>query len=217
MRRPGRTTKAQHRALGELWPRWGVDATTEELCLNQVFGRTAPRVLEIGFGDGEALLTSAVNHADVDFLGIEVHEPGVGHLLVLLEQADLSNVRIIRRDAVDAIDDMLGLDRFDVVNIFFPDPWPKKRHHKRRLIQPGFVTRLQAIMKTGGLLHIATDWSDYATHIRLTIASSPAFEPLDAATALLRPLAARPPTKFERRGRRLGHAVEDLYYSYVES
>jgi tRNA (guanine-N7-)-methyltransferase len=172
-------------------------------------------VLEIGFGDGEALFTSAVNRPDVDFLGIEVHEPGVGHLLVLLEQADLSNVRIIRRDAVDVIDEMLGFDRFDVVNIFFPDPWPKKRHHKRRLIQPPFVARLRSIIKTGGLLHIATDWPDYATHIRSALASSTAFEPLDPTSASARPLAARPPTKFERRGRRLGHAVVDLYYAHV--
>jgi len=200
------------RALETLWPHRGIDFSEQQLDLDRVFGRSAPRVLDIGFGDGEALFTSAANHPDVDYLGVEVHEPGVGHLLVLLEQAGLDNLRIVNRDVVDVVDHMLSPSAFDVVDIFFPDPWPKKRHHKRRLINRPFVERMATVMKPGGLLHVATDWANYAEQIEAVLAAAPAFGQVDEAAASGTALAQRPPTKFERRGRRLGHDVVDLYY-----
>ena len=215
VKRQGRMTTAQQRALDTLWPRWGVPFGEQQLDLDALFARTAPRVLDIGFGDGEALLTTAVNHPGIDYLGVEVYDPGIGHLLVLLERAGISNVRIVGRDAVDVIAAMLGPASFDAVNLFFPDPWPKKRHHKRRLVQPEFVAALAGILKTRGLIHIATDWSNYAEHAVEVIERSNLF--VGEAPEILAndPLAFRPPTKFERRGRRLGHEVVDLYYRRV--
>jgi tRNA (guanine-N7-)-methyltransferase len=212
VRRPGRATAAQRRALAELLPRFGVPPQTGRLDLRALFGRDAPRVLDIGFGDGEALATNAINHAAVDYLGIEVHEPGVGHLLLLLEQAALTNVRVIVRDAADVVPELLPDASFAAVDLFFPDPWPKKRHHKRRLVQPPFVAELARVLVAGGLLHVATDWEDYARHTRDVLAASERFEPVAASELAGEPFAQRPPTKFERRGRRLGHDVFDLYY-----
>lgn len=216
VRRPGRITRSQQRALEQLWPIYGIEFASETLDLNAVFKRSAPRVLDIGFGDGEALLTAAVNAPDADFLGVEVHEPGVGHLLVLLERAATKNVRIVQRDAVDVIDLMLPDASFDVVNIFFPDPWPKKRHHKRRLIQGDFLTALHRVLKPGALLHLATDWQPYAEQMLETFATRTDFRPCTAAEIASNPLAARPPTKFERRGQRLGHVVSDFYFVSTE-
>jgi tRNA (guanine-N7-)-methyltransferase len=212
VRRPGRLTHAQRRALEELLPRFGVSASERPLDLRNLFGREAPRVLDIGFGDGEAIVTSAANYGALDYLGIEVHEPGIGHLLLLLEKAGLSNVRVIARDASDAIPELLGEATFAAVNLFFPDPWPKKRHHKRRLLQPPFVDEVARVLVPGGLLHVATDWENYATHTRELLAHDARFTPVAAESLSGDPLAFRPPTKFERRGRRLGHDVFDLYY-----
>ena len=209
MRRPGRATSAQRRALADLWPRFGVDAPQGPLDLTALFGREAPRVLDIGFGDGEALVTTAVNYPAVDYLGVEVHEPGIGHLLLLLERSGAPNVRVIERDAAEVLPQLLPDGSFAAVNLFFPDPWPKKRHHKRRLVQPEFVRELARVLADGGLLHIATDWADYARHTLEVLAASTDFAPTDASAD---PLAFRPPTKFERRGRRLGHEVADLFY-----
>ena len=178
----------------------------------RLFGRDAPRVLDIGFGDGEALVTNALNHPAVDYLGIEVHEPGIGHLLLLLEQAAVTNVRIIARDAAEVVPQLLPSASFDAVDLLFPDPWPKKRHHKRRLVQPPFIAELARVLKAGGLLHVATDWADYARHTHEVLAADARFRALDGADVASDPLAARPPTKFERRGRRLGHEVADLYF-----
>jgi tRNA (guanine-N7-)-methyltransferase len=177
-----------------------------------VFGRDARRVLDIGFGDGEALLTAAARYPDIDYLGIEVHEPGIGHLLTLIARARLTNIRVIARDAVDVIDRMLPASSFDAVNLFFPDPWPKKRHHKRRIVQPEFIAAVAGILKPGGLLHIATDWADYAGQIGLVMGQSESFGETSAESLADEPLAFRAPTKFERRGRRLGHEVVDFYY-----
>jgi len=212
VRRPGRITAAQRRALDTLLPRFGLPFEERRLDLDAVFGRAAPRVLDIGFGDGEALVTTAARYPHIDYLGVEIHEPGVGHLLILLERARLENVRVIMRDAVEVIECMLPDSSFDAVNLFFPDPWPKKRHHKRRLVQPTFVAECARILRPGGLLHVATDWAPYAEHTRAVLAESGRFKPISAETLADEPLAYRPPTKFERRGERLGHVTEDLYF-----
>ena len=212
VRRPGRITKAQQRALTTLLPRWGIPYGESTIDLDGVFGRRARRVLDIGFGDGEALLTTAANNPSIDYLGVEVHEPGIGHLLVLIEKAGLENIRIVGRDVVDVIDHMIGDDAFDAVNLFFPDPWPKKRHHKRRLIQPTFVAEIARVLVDNGLLHIATDWADYAEHTRAVLAQCSDFMLVAAEELGGDPLAFRPPTKFERRGLRLDHVIDDQYY-----
>jgi tRNA (guanine-N7-)-methyltransferase len=217
VRRPGRITASQQRALESLWPRFGIEFGEQRISLEQIFGRRGCCVLDIGFGDGEALVTMAARSPEVNFLGVEVHEPGIGHLLVLLERARLTNVRIIRRDVVDVIDHMLEAASFDVVNIFFPDPWPKKRHHKRRLISESFLPRLSAVMKPGGMLHISTDWQHYAQWITDVMARAPAFEAREHPPEWVGPLAQRPPTKFEHRGIRLGHSVTEFIYVRAEA
>jgi tRNA (guanine-N7-)-methyltransferase len=211
VRRPGRITASQQRALVRLWPRFGIEFGEAQLDLDQVFGHRRTRVLDIGFGDGEALVTMAARSPGTAFLGVEVHEPGIGHLLVLLERAQLDNVRIVAHDVVDVIDHMLPASGFDVVNVFFPDPWPKKRHHKRRLISDSFMPRLETIMKPGALLHIATDWQPYAESIQEVLSRTRGLSELATTPDDSMPLAARPPTKFERRGQRLGHTVTDFY------
>lgn len=212
VRRPGRITKAQQRALTALLPRWGIPYNESRIDLDEAFGRRAARVLDIGFGDGEALLTTAANYPSIDYLGVEVHEPGIGHLLVLLEKAGLDNVRIIDRDVVDVLDHMIEDAAFDAVNLFFPDPWPKKRHHKRRLVQPGFAAAVARVLVDGGLFHIATDWADYAEHTREVLARCPDFGAVPAGELGGDPLSFRPPSKFERRGLRLDHVIDDQYY-----
>ena len=211
VRRPGRATAAQRRALETLLPRFAV-ADSGPLDLDALFGRRAPRVLDIGFGDGEALATSAANYGGLDYLGVEVHEPGVGHLLILLEQAALTNVRVSVRDAAEVLPGQLPTGGFAAVNLFFPDPWPKKRHHKRRLLQLDFVSEVARVLEPGGLFHVATDWADYARHTREVMEQSPWFVAVPAEPLTADRLAFRPPTKFERRGRRLGHDVADFFY-----
>jgi tRNA (guanine-N7-)-methyltransferase len=212
VRRPGRATAAQRRAIAELLPRYGIGGAQGRLDLARLFGRNARRVLDVGFGDGEALVTNALNNPDVDYFGIEVHEPGIGHLLLLLERTAIQNVRIVGRDAADVVPELVPDSSFDFVDLFFPDPWPKKRHHKRRLVQPPFIAELARVLKSGGFLHVATDWADYARHTREVLAQNAMLVPVDAADLCHNPLALRPPTKFERRGRRLGHDVVDLFY-----
>jgi tRNA (guanine-N7-)-methyltransferase len=212
VRRPGRITTGQRRALETLMPRYGVPFCEARLDLDEVFGRRAPRVFDIGFGDGEALLTSAATFPDIDYLGAEVHEPGIGHLLLLLEQTAIGNVRVIPRDASDVVPQLIADASFDAVDLFFPDPWPKKRHHKRRLVQPPFVAEVARVLKSGGMLHVATDWTDYARHTREVLAADERFSLIEPSELTGEPLALRPPTKFERRGRRLGHDVVDLFY-----
>jgi tRNA (guanine-N7-)-methyltransferase len=208
VRRPGRATAAQRRALLELLPRFGIVEGARPL---DAFGREARRVLDIGFGDGEALATTAINYPDIDYLGVEIHEPGIGHLLLLLEQAALTNVRVIVRDAAEVVPELPDAS-LAAVNLFFPDPWPKKRHHKRRLVQTAFIAEIARVLRQGGLLHVATDWADYARHTREVLEASTAFASVDPSDLKQDALAFRPPTKFERRGRRLGHEVVDLFY-----
>ncbi len=199
--RAGRTTAAQRRALEELWPRYGIAWSPAPLDLDRVFGRSAPRVLEIGFGNGETLVEMARRDPDTDFLGIEVHEPGVGHCLLQLERLGLGNVRLIRHDAVEVLREQIPDRSLQTVLLLFPDPWPKKRHHKRRILTPEFARLVAARLVPGGAFHIATDWAPYAEHIAAVMGAEPAFEAQPPGAQ------AREPTRFERRGERLGHEI----------
>ena len=212
VQRAGRTTAAQKRALSDLLPRFGIPYRERALDLGPVFGRRAPVVLDIGFGDGSALLTLAANHPERDYLGVEVHEPGIGRLLLQLERTALENIRIIAHDAVEVVGHMLPAAAVDAVNLFFPDPWPKKRHHKRRIVQPGFVGDIARILTPRGTFHIATDWEHYAEHVVEVMACCGQFESLTPEQASSEPLFDRPASKFERRGIALGHTVTDLHF-----
>jgi len=209
--RGGRTTLAQQRALRELWPRYGVDFAPEPLDLDRLFGRQAQRVLEIGFGNGEHLAALAAAHPERDYLGIEVHPPGVGRLLLLIEAHALANVRVIGHDAVEVLERQIPPDSLDEVLILFPDPWPKKRHHKRRLIQPPFAARLAERLRPGARLQVATDWQPYAEHMLTVLSGCPALENV-APSGGFAPRSERSPTRFERRGERLGHEVHELEF-----
>ena len=212
VRREGRITTAQQKALDTLWPYYGVADEGALPDLNTLFGRTAPRVLEIGFGNGESLAATAAAYPETDYLGIEVHRPGVGHLLKLLGEQELTNVRIICADACAVLASRLPDASLDRIQIFFPDPWPKKRHHKRRLIQPPFVALLADKLKPGGILHLATDWENYAEHMLSVLQGEARLVNTQASGSFAARPADRPPTKFERRGQRLGHRVYDLIY-----
>ncbi len=210
--RAGRATAGQQRALAELWPKYGVEFAPSPLDLQALFGRAAPRMLEIGFGAGEALLEFAAAHPEIDCLGVEVHRPGVGRLLLGAEAASLRNLRVICHDAVEVLQHQLTPSSLALVHIFFPDPWPKKRHHKRRLIQPPFVELLAKVIEPGGTLRLATDWEPYAQHMREVIDASAVFANVAADAGFVARSAERVLTRFERRGQRLGHGVWDLEY-----
>lgn len=210
--RMGRMTSGQQRAMDELWPRFGIEYSPQVLNLDQVFGRRAPRLIEIGFGTGEALFAYAQAHPEFDCLGIEVHRPGAGHLLLQVEGAALSNVRASCHDAVEVLRQQIAAGSIDAVHIFFPDPWHKARHHKRRLIQPAFADLLATVLKPGGVLRLATDWQHYAEHMRAVLDSHTQFiNTGDQSGYVARP-DDRPLTRFERRGHRLGHGVWDMAY-----
>ena len=210
--RAGRATAGQQRALAQLWPKYGVEFSPAALDLPTLFGRAAPRMLEIGFGAGEALLEFASAHPEIDCIGVEVHRPGVGRLLLGAEAATLCNLRVICHDAVEVLQHQLPPASIALVHIFFPDPWPKKRHHKRRLIQPAFVELLATVIAPGGTLRLATDWEPYAQHMREVIDASSAFANIAADAGFVARSAERTLTRFERRGQRLGHGVWDLEY-----
>jgi tRNA (guanine-N7-)-methyltransferase len=213
--RGGRATAAQQRALDELWPRYGVEFAPHPTDLDQLFGRSAPRMLEIGFGAGEALLAFAQAHPELDCIGVEVHEPGVGHLLLGAEAAGSSNLRIICHDAVEVLQQQLAPGSMQRVHVFFPDPWPKKRHHKRRLIQPALVELLARVLAVNGTLRLATDWEPYAMYMREVIDASDSFVNESPETGFAARTDERPITRFERRGQRLGHGIWDLSYRRV--
>lgn len=210
--RAGRATAAQERALAELWPHYGVEFSPAPLDLDEVFGRRAPRMIEIGFGAGEALLAFAQSHPQFDCLGVEVHAPGVGRLLLGAHAAGLTNLRIIRHDAVEVLEKQTPPASIALAHIFFPDPWPKKRHHKRRLIQPAFVELLARALADDAVLRLATDWEPYARHMRATLDGCASFENTAGAQGFVARTSERPLTRFERRGQRLGHEVWDLCY-----
>ena len=208
--RAGRMGSGQARALAELGPRFMLPYQDAALDLDAVFGRQAPRIVEIGFGMGQATASIADAQRETDYLGIEVHEPGVGALLKRIEELGLTNLRIVQHDAVLVFIHMLADASLDGIHIFFPDPWHKKRHHKRRLIQPGFVALLARELKPGGTLHLATDWEDYARQMLEVLSAEPQLANT-ADTYAPRP-DYRPLTKFEQRGLRLGHGVWDLVF-----
>ncbi len=208
--RQGRVSPAQQRACDTLLPRFGIPYAAETLDLVNAFGRAAPKILEIGFGMGETTATIARAQPQNDYLAIEVHTPGVGSLLKQIGEQGLGNVRIIRHDAVEVLRDMLADETLDGAHIFFPDPWHKARHNKRRLIQPPFVAQLAKKLKPGGYLHVATDWQDYAGQALAVLSAEPLLQNT-APDYAPRP-AYRPLTKFEQRGLRLGHGVWDLVF-----
>jgi tRNA (guanine-N7-)-methyltransferase len=209
--RGGRVTRAQRRALDELLPRLGIGFAPAPLDLDEIFGRVAPRALEVGFGNGDTLVALATASPEKDFLGVEVHPPGVGHCLLAAESAGLSNLRVVQHDAVEVLTQMIPPSALDELLLYFPDPWPKKRHHKRRIVQPGFAALVASRLKPGGLFKLATDWEPYAAWMLEVLNAAPGLE--NAAPdggCVERP--ERAATRFERRGRRLGHAVFDLEY-----
>jgi tRNA (guanine-N7-)-methyltransferase len=200
--RQGRTTPAQKRALEELFPKYGIAFSQAPISAP----RGAPLVLEIGSGMGETTVEIAKAHPEADFIAVEVHGPGVGSLLNAIEREQLGNLRIIRHDALDVLEHMIADGTLAAIHLFFPDPWPKKRHHKRRLVQPAFAALAARKLKDGGILHAATDWPDYAEYMNEVFSKEPLLEPAAAG------FAARPVTKFESRGQRLGHAIRELLF-----
>lgn len=214
--RSGRITTAQERALEQLWPRYGVDlGAGVSLDLDALFGRRARRIAEIGFGNGDNLLALAASRPAEDFLGIEVHRPGIGRLLLQLEERAVGNVRVVCDDAVEVLERHLNGPCLDEILILFPDPWPKKRHHKRRLLQPQFVTLLTQRLKDGGALRLATDWEPYAAEMLATLSAEPGLRNIAPDGGFIPRPAERSPTRFERRGERLGHQVWDLEFRRV--
>jgi tRNA (guanine-N7-)-methyltransferase len=210
--RSGRITEAQQRALAGLWPKYGIEFSATRLEALAVYGRDVPRTLEIGFGNGANLGALARAHPERDFLGVEVHRAGVGRLLRTLESQQLTNVRIICHDAVEVLAQQIPPQWLQEILIFFPDPWPKKRHHKRRLVQGPFVPMLVERLKSGGLLRIATDWHPYALEILATLSGIEPLRNLAPDGAFVPRPPEREPTRFEQRGARLGHEVWDLAF-----
>ncbi|MGE5155096.1 MAG: tRNA (guanosine(46)-N7)-methyltransferase TrmB [Bdellovibrio bacteriovorus] len=212
--RQGRMTAAQERAFAELWPRYGVEWSPGTLLdLAEVFGNRRPVVLEIGFGNGDSLAEMAAADPGRNWLGVEVHGPGVGHLLLQIERRQLTNLRVLRHDAVELLAQGLGPGSLDRAQLYFPDPWPKTRHHKRRILSPQFVALLGRVIRPGGVFHVATDWEPYAEQM-LAVLESPGgpFVNLAGAGCFAERPPERPLTRFERRGERLGHRVRDLVF-----
>lgn len=209
-------TASQQRALAELWPRYGIEFSATPLDFATAFGRDAATVLEIGFGNGDSLVQMAAQQPALNFLGVEVHDPGIGHCMLAAHGAALTNLRLIAHDAIEVLETAIAAASLARINLYFPDPWPKKRHHKRRIVQAAFVELCASRLAPGGALHIATDWANYAEHIDSTLGASPYFlcaerrehdgdAPLD-----------RPATKFERRGERLGHRIWDWRFEKID-
>ena len=212
VRRQGRITKGQERALTDHWQDYGLELTGEPLSFDQLFGRQAPVVFEIGFGDGKTLFEMARNAPDKHFVGVEVHRPGVGSLINDASVAGLKNIKVFCEDAIEVLKQAIPDDSLSGVQLFFPDPWHKKRHHKRRIVQPEFVSLICQKLKVGGYFHMATDWENYAEHM-MTVMSADSRFTNQAGTGEYSPAPEyRPQTKFERRGLRLGHGVWDLVF-----
>ena len=201
VQRSGRMTEAQKRAFDSLWQQYGIDFQAEALNLSSIFSRDVYRTLEIGFGAGTSFVETAGKHPEHDFLGIEVHEPGVGRCMLEASEQGLSNIKLICHDAIEVLRDQLPADSFDCINLFFPDPWHKKRHHKRRIVQAEFVTTLSSKLRSGGIFHVATDWPAYAEHIQ------DVFNQQQQLRERAGEIPWRPATRFEHRGVKLGHNI----------
>jgi tRNA (guanine-N7-)-methyltransferase len=210
--RGGRITAAQQRALELLWPRFGIAFEPVPLDLPAVFGRTAPVTLEIGFGNGDNLASLAAAHPERNYLGVEVHRPGVGHLMLSLEERQLCNAKVICHDAVEVLTHQVAPQSLAEVLILFPDPWPKKRHHKRRLVQAPFVELVTDRLRTGGVLRFASDWQPYADAVLEVLNANPRLHNIAPDGRFIPRPGERTPTRFERRGERLGHDVWDIAF-----
>ncbi|AFI85002.1 tRNA (guanosine(46)-N7)-methyltransferase TrmB [Methylophaga nitratireducenticrescens] len=212
VKREGRLTPGQQKSLDFLWPKFGIEADGQPIDMQTLFGRHAPVVFEIGFGNGASLIKMAIQQPEYNFIGVEVHRPGVGQLLKAIEENNLTNLRVACTDAVELLKNQIADNVLQRVQLYFPDPWHKKRHHKRRIIQPAFVDVLAQKIRSGGFLHMATDWQDYAEQMLQDLSSSKNFiNTSDAGDYIARP-DYRPLTKFEQRGHRLGHGVWDLLF-----
>ncbi len=207
--RQGRLTKAQQIALDTLWQDFGLDHTQTRLDLAEIFGNSAPVTLEIGFGNGDSLIEQARQHPDKNYIGIEVHRPGVGHCLHLIDRYALSNLRVMNHDAIDVLHHQIPGQSLSCVQLFFPDPWHKKRHNKRRILRPDFIDSIHSKLAADGTFHMATDWQDYAEHMQQEMDASDLFRLLTTERG------DRPATKFEKRGLKLGHGVWDFVYQKV--
>ena len=216
VRREGRLTKGQEQAMNECWPRMGIDFSKEKLDWVAVFGNDNPIILEIGFGMGASLVEMAKNAPEKNFVGIEVHSPGVGACLMGAREQSLTNLRVICHDAVEVFEHMLHEQSLDVVQLFFPDPWHKKRHHKRRIVQAKFAKMLHSKLKLGGIFHMATDWEPYAQHMIEVMDLAQGYENTALDGRFIERPEERPLTKFEQRGHRLGHGVWDMKYRRFE-
>jgi len=211
--REGRMTEGQNKAFERLWPRYGLECGPDrQIDPARVFGNDRPLCLEIGFGNGDALFGAAMARPERNYLGIEVHRPGVGHLLLQLERNGLDNVRVLRQDATEVISRCLPDACLQGVFLFFPDPWPKKKHHKRRIVQPAFLTELARVIRPGGFVHMATDWENYAQHMLSLLEARADFVNTAATDGFVPRPEDRALTRFEQRGRRLGHGVWDLVF-----
>lgn len=211
VKREGRFTDAQKQAFERSWQKFGVDYSDKFLDIPRLFERDTDTVLEIGFGNGDSLVQMALNNPDINYFGIEVHRPGVGQLLKQVEYEDIENIRVSTHDAIEVVTKQIPDDSLAGVQIFFADPWPKKRHHKRRIIQPPFMSLLAKKLKTKGFIHLATDWANYAEHMLEVMQSHPDYSNTAVQDFIPRP-DARPLTKFEQRGLKLGHDIFDLMF-----
>lgn len=212
VRRQGRLTLGQQRALDNLWPLYGIEYQDQLIDLNTLFGRDADTILEIGFGNGDSLFQMAEKNPQNNYIGIEVHRPGIGHLLQLIEQSSVKNIRIVCHDAVDVLKQQIPDHSLARLQLFFPDPWHKKKHHKRRIVQHDFVNLAAQKLVHGGMFHLATDWEDYAKHMLQVLSASHVFTNLSPQNDFVERPKERPVTKFEQRGHRLGHGVWDLLF-----
>lgn len=215
VRREGRITKAQSRALTELWPEFGIDHIEGFLNFKQAYGRDVPNIVEIGFGDGGALVSMAAENPQCNFLGIEVYRPGIGSLLLKLKENGISNVRVIMDDAATVLKESIAPESLSKILIFFPDPWPKKRHHKRRLLQRDFLATAIDRLSIGGYIHVATDWEDYAVGILELFGEEPRLHNMSPADGFVDRPPYRAQTKYERRGTSRGHRVWDIMFKRI--
>ncbi len=213
--RAGRMTPAQEKALDQQWPVYGLQIADGALDFATLFGREAPVVLEIGFGMGDSLLAMAQALPEQNFIGVEVHRPGVGRLLNNITKAGLSNVRVFKEDALDVLEHCVADASLDCLQLFFPDPWPKKKHHKRRMVQPDFVQKLRPKLKIGGCFHMATDWQPYAEHMMEVMSAAEGYRNRAGEGQYSPQPDSRPDTKFQRRGEKLGHGVWDLVFERI--